>query len=562
MPNTALSIKEYLPYSIFQIDINKQCSENKRYIAPGNVSPSWWYHKFTDKNGNPDLEIIHVLSEVVYQFRPNEILDFATGKTKLVPKRCTDGWITSYKHFEKRLGFKTIRTRKVLRKLEALGIVMRKTKNILENGHRVNKLSIYLNQNFFESCFNQTEEVTKIQFETAKTVIQHPSIQVENPSYQIRQHHISNKNNIYNIRSNTHTRESNFLQNSEEVKIADNKEAQISTFPQSLAKPAKLKKRLPNERKKPTNAEKKARVYCFNQYEEPQNLSYHYPLSQEDGNKLQSLSGRSFALQAMNEILLDMSKRLDNTFYSKAQFMAYFGKVLRYEKRDAVKTNNIHFRIKANYANDEEAEIAREREKERYLAEVEKKAITNVCSENQLKARLANTLESQTSYELLSNIKDFKVFGNTMRIYLRSQLQLNDNEKSIVLSQVQSIYSNSELDIESVEYVVENVGISTNAPSGLSTKPTSELPTLKQDAWGDVCRQLIKTYGIHIYNNWFSKLTPVIDEDAKTIELIVPNSFVKQWVEANYYGVIRKIIKSHGQEFKGIIQQFTNQGVL
>jgi hypothetical protein len=118
-------------------------------------------------------------------------------------------------------------------------------------------------------------------------------------------------------------------------------------------KPAKLKKRLPNERKKPTNAELKERIYHFNQYKELQNLKHHYPLTKEDRGKLQSLSGRDFTLNAMNEILLDMSKRRNNTFYSKAQFMAYFGKCLRFEMRDAVKMGNDNFRIKANIYREE-----------------------------------------------------------------------------------------------------------------------------------------------------------------------------------------------------------------
>jgi hypothetical protein len=133
--------------------------------------------------------------------------------------------------------------------------------------------------------------------------------------------------------------ESNFLQNSKSSVCSK--------------KPVKLKKRLSNKRKKPTNAERKARVYHFNQYKEPQNLNYHYPLIKEDGKKLQSLSGREFSLNAMNEILLDMSKRRDNRFCSKAQFMAYFGKCLRFEMRDAVKTGNDNFRIKANIPKEE-----------------------------------------------------------------------------------------------------------------------------------------------------------------------------------------------------------------
>jgi hypothetical protein len=133
--------------------------------------------------------------------------------------------------------------------------------------------------------------------------------------------------------------ESNFLQNSKESIC--------------FKKPIKFKKRLSNERKKPTNAELKARVYHFRQYKEPQNLKHHYPLTKEDSGKLQILSGRDFSLNAMNEILLDMSKRRDNQFCSKAQFLAYFGKCLRFEMRDAVKTCNDNFRIKTNIPKEE-----------------------------------------------------------------------------------------------------------------------------------------------------------------------------------------------------------------
>ena len=55
----------------------------------------------------------------------------------------------------------------------------------------------------------------------------------------------------------------------------------------------------------------------------------------------------------MNEILLDMSKRRDNKFRSKAQFLAYFSKCLRFEMRDSVKTGNDNFRIKANILKEE-----------------------------------------------------------------------------------------------------------------------------------------------------------------------------------------------------------------
>jgi hypothetical protein len=148
--------------------------------------------------------------------------------------------------------------------------------------------------------------------------------------------------------------ESNFLQNSERVK----------THP---IETVKFKKRPTNERKKTTNAERKARIYRFNQYSEPQNLKHHYPLNKEDSAKLQNLSGRDFSLNAMNEILLDMSKRLDNSFCSKAQFLVYFGKCLRFEMRDAVKTGNDNFRIKANI-------LEEKREKPKIFVETEIRA--------------------------------------------------------------------------------------------------------------------------------------------------------------------------------------------
>ena len=344
--------------------------------------------------------------------------------------------------------------------------------------------------------------------------------------------------------------ESNFLENSESVKDEEKTEPQILKLPKEPAKTAKLKTRPANERKKRTNAQAKARVYHFNQYKEPQDLKHHYLLTKEDASRLQSLSGRDFSLNAMNEILLDMSKRLDNTFFSKAQFMAYFGTCLKYEMRDAVKTDNDNFRIKANITPINQKEIDKTKQIEQHLAEVEQKAITHVCPENQLKARIANVLEPLRSYELLSNIKGFEIVGNSMKIYLGNAVQLSSNDKNVILSQVRSIYSTSELDIESVEYLVENTCQQVNGHNAVETKGTPIMPTLQQGIWGDICRKLIETSGIHVYNNWFSKFTPVINKDDRTVELKAPNSFVKQWVETNYWDTIQETSKKLGFDLK------------
>ena len=345
---------------------------------------------------------------------------------------------------------------------------------------------------------------------------------------------------------------SNFLENSQEVKIEKNIAPEIVPFSEKPVKPAKLKRRLPNDRRKTTNAERKARIYHFNQYKEPRDLKYHYPLTKEDASRLQSLSGRDFSLNAMNEILLDMSKRLDNTFSSKAQFMVYFGKCLKYEMRDAVKTDNDNFRIKANITPINQKEIEKAKQIEQYLAEVEQKAIDHVCLENQLKARIANVLEPIRAYALLSNIKDLAVIGSIVKIYLRADCHLSRYETGLVLSQVKSIYSSGEVNIESVEYLVENACRQINGQNEVWTKGTAVMPTLQQTIWGDICQKLIETCGIHVYNNWFSKLTPVIDEQNRTIGLKAPNSFIQEEVIKRYGELIIELAKNLDLKFIGI----------
>jgi len=401
----------------------------------------------------------------------------------------------------------------------------------------------------YEFAYYKQEIVTQKDNSTAQFIEREKSL---NPSKQASFSSLIENKDIEYIRSNVHAHESNFSQNSEIIKIEKNPEPQIAELPQNPVKTAKLKTRPANERKKRTNSERRARIYHFNQYKEPQDLGYHYPLTKEDGGKLQSLSGRDFSLNAMNEILLGMSKRLDNRFCSKAQFMAYFGTCLKYEKRDVVKTGNDNFYIKANHTNQELAAVEKARQIEQYLAEVEQKAITHVCPENQLKARIANVLDQLRSYKLLSNIKDFGVIGSIVRIYLRADCQLSEHEKDVVLSQVRSIYSSPDLEIESVEYLVENVCKQTNCYNEVRTKETPVMPTLQQGVWEDICRKLIVIYGIHIYNNWFSKLTPIIDEDAKTIELKALNSFVQEELIKRYGEVIIELVKNLDLKFIGI----------
>lgn len=227
--------------------------------------------------------------------------------------------------------------------------------------------------------------------------------------------------------------ESNFLQNSEEVKTAP-----IETV--------KFKKRVPNERKKSTNAQKKAKVYKPFTYTEPKNLADMLPLiNHATCDELRTKSGRPFSDNFIIQLVFKMSKnpKITATFNYLKGFITYMAKALQYEKHDAVKTGNINFRFKDN-------------------------------------------------------------------------IPVNNNEHQEQQRQCEPL-------------------------------------KLPEGVWGGICQKLIDVYDEYAYKNWCSKLVPIIDEEARTIELKAPNSFVKQWIETNYQSIIEKTIITMGLNFKEII---------
>ena len=239
-------------------------------------------------------------------------------------------------------------------------------------------------------------------------------------------------NNTRSIRSSAQAHESNFLQNS----ISFIPEETIAQKETSKVIPLKYKP-ICNKRKKNTHQERKARVYTpkFNQYQQPKTLSEHYPLTQEDCLKLQTSSGRPFTLNAMNEILLDISrkpKESTHLFPSKAAFMAYMGKLYRYEGRDAVKTANLGFKILARATKAEVVAYTTQTQREDFMATFEEMAINCPTPENRFKAKIACTLPPMIGYNLLSSIKSVLFSGNRLEIHLANQLNINHHEQVIL----------------------------------------------------------------------------------------------------------------------------------
>ncbi len=236
-----------------------------------------------------------------------------------------------------------------------------------------------------------------------------------------------------------------------------NVQAHESNFCKNSKKKVTKKVVLTNARKKPTKQERKAKIYSpkFKQYDKPKSLGEHYPLTTEECLKLQSLSGRKFTINAMNEILLDMSRKPKESrheFPSKAAFMAYMSKVYRYEGRDAVKTANSGFKILARATKAEVMEHTTQTERESYLNLIEQQAITHRSDENQLKAKWANTLPTNTAYNLLLNLTNFRKVGITLEVQLRKHAELTEYQKTQMLHDIQAVCGYG--DIEEIEFIL------------------------------------------------------------------------------------------------------------
>jgi hypothetical protein len=111
---------------------------DNQYNFRGNIIPDEWYVRFTNGRGSPDLPLISILSEIVYWYRPKEISDPITGQISYVPKFPEDIWQTSYAHFERKFGFNREKIRKVLVKLETMGIITRIFRNVTLRGQEYN----------------------------------------------------------------------------------------------------------------------------------------------------------------------------------------------------------------------------------------------------------------------------------------------------------------------------------------------------------------------------------------------------------------------------------------
>jgi len=252
-------------------------------------------------------------------------------------------------------------------------------------------------------------------------------------------------------RSNAQAQESIFFNNSNSDGSLSERdetiEASIATCEHmdKVVKAVSKKKFNSNARKKPTVAERKtskAKVYKFNQYEEPKSLANHYPLSSDDAYELQKRSGTAYNLNAMNEILLDMSRKSKESkhmFESKARFMSYMTKAYKNEGRDVDKANLPGFKIIKRRPQAEVTEIITLAQREKYLNQVENSAIYARCDYTQYRARIAGQFPINLGYDLLTNMVEVKRDENVLKIAMHKLVPLGENLVQSLLNHAKGI---------------------------------------------------------------------------------------------------------------------------
>jgi hypothetical protein len=480
---------------------------NTKYCQPANLIPHFWFQKIVDKENRPDLPCIVLLSEVFGWFRnlPASKTYYSTGNS--LPELVNGKLAISYDYLSGKLNFQKERIRKNFVKLERLKVLSREVKNIaLEDGSRINQLYISIDQQFFKDCFRDPEFDIRVRDEDFL------SGNNSNQSLAFQASHLLDGEHI---RKKTKTR-------SIDLVVGESKN--LSNFLENDFK----------EEQQATPVKKSMRLADF------------YPLSAEDCSALQGMSGREFSLNAMNEILKNMSKRLaDRLFYSKRGFLGYMSQAFRYEKRDAAKINNTDFRIRANLDSSEQTLQIQEK----YLTELEYSL--QVSPEWHFKKKLASVLERNKAYNLLTSYKGLELEDEGVcKLILTKHVTLTENEQDIILSQVQAThYGPIEiLTIEMPEKSLPQVKFTAQTTAGIKARKSLGI-------WGEVRSALVKSLGDQgeaIDNHWLSKLNANIDKQNNKIELKAPSEFVKSYIEERLWPVIVQVAKQSGFELSQI----------
>lgn len=495
---------------------------DNQYNFRGNIIPDEWYVRFTNGRGSPDLPLISILSEIVYWYRPKEISDPLTGQISYVPKFPEDIWQTSYAHFERKFGFNREKIRKVLVKLETMGIITRIFRNVTLRGQEYNnRLFIDLHKDSLQLSESKNQDSSnscKPLFFSSKKVDSSHFLVSPSPR----------------------------LQGIDKNKEENNKDRSRSTDSGTTERGEVSAQESKSQSRESTSN------FCKNSFDaisdkSAKSLKDFYPLTQKDCHQLQSLSKREFSLRVMNEILQDMARRLTDRFFkSRKAFLNYMGKVFTYEKRQPEKVNNDNFRIRNNMTEDEISFEA----KEQYLTEIENNP--EVSPQQCFKKLIAAVLSQDKAYNLLKAYKSINVREGVITLNLDKHVELSKTDEEIIRKQAQSTHNRISFDeagsgfisrLQIVtpdakekslsDYEFSNPGIPSK---NNQTVNTQQEPQISGDIWATVRSKFIDLVpqGELLDQHWISKLEASIDASSRKLTLKAPSSFIKDWVSDNY----------------------------
>ena len=439
----------------------------------------------TNKDATPDYLAINIYYDSLRSWYSPKKQYQEAGNVIHIKKLKSDGIYYSAEQLSKKHGCSKETIRKKLVKLELLGLIHRNfehksTPTTNSYNHRcifvwkntphfynpygvdrkqIKKLKSQTNAEYVKSKYGvefgvKTREDALLEsgggihtLEDTKE-LREPFNKLKDRSTRKRESNISDISNNIISSSDTNYIADASLEKSAAVNI------DISVKPQ-VAVVQKLRNCPPkNQRKKPTNAQKKARILKFNQYETPKSLKEMEEITDTECSYVQLKSGREFNLNAQNEMLKDMAKRLDRTFHSRVQFLSYFSECMVYEKRQACQINNENFKITVRM---EVAEIVQHTtlaEREKYLNSVETESIMHVSPLNQLRAKLANNLPPSVAYNLLHSLICFSVVDEVLELHLTKEVLLTEWQEVIVIQEAHAVgcgYS----EVESLAFVVK-----------------------------------------------------------------------------------------------------------
>ena len=408
-------------------------------------------------NGTPDYLAINIYYDTLRSWYNPKIGYKKDGNIYRINKLNTPGIFLNYKKLSEEHGCskETIRTKLV--KLESLGLVQRSFQHRETSTTKsYNKLIVYVwkeTPHFYNNLGIDSDQVSKLIPQTNANYIEEKfNVVFASKTKQTKALRIGG-----GIQTSLGTKELNNISLNKDIDLEANFSEISSMQIQTPASDLQSKK-IVAKRKKPTNSQKKARVYRpkFLQYEPTKTLTEMPPITAIECSNIQLKSGRDFDINAQNEMLKDMAKRLHRLFCSREQFLAYFAKCMVYEKRQACQINNENFRITARMTACELANHTTLAEREKFLNNVETEAIMHISPYNTLRAKLAGSLPPSVAYNLLSRLIYFNTYDNILKMQLTSEIVLSERNQDTILQEANAV-GGSYAGVNELEIIINGV---------------------------------------------------------------------------------------------------------